>query len=349
MLSKNEFELLAGFKTGLTKVQIEQKSGISEEDFSALVLRLKSAGLIDKNNNLTPNAETQLEYYKVDNAIIMAAGMSSRFAPLSYEKPKGLIEVKGEILIERQIKQLLSAGIDDITVVVGYMKERFFYLQEKFGVDIVINDDYYRYNNTSTLIRVKEKLKNTYICSSDNYFTENVFEKYVYDSYYSAVYLAGKSDEYGIDYNEQGLITSVNHTPFDSWVMLGHVYFSKAFSEKFVDILQSEYELGNTKNELWEKLLERHLDELKIYIKKYSDNVILEFDCLEDLRNFDSKYLVNSDSEIFDNICRVLGCKESEIKDISVLSQGLTNSSFKFTVNGKEYIYDCEKNKIGII
>ena len=37
---------------------------------------------------------------KVDNAIIMAAGTSSRFAPLSYERPKALIEVKGEILIE---------------------------------------------------------------------------------------------------------------------------------------------------------------------------------------------------------------------------------------------------------
>jgi len=43
---------------------------------------------------------------KVNNAIIMAAGTSSRFAPLSYEKPKSLIEVKGEVLIERQIRQL---------------------------------------------------------------------------------------------------------------------------------------------------------------------------------------------------------------------------------------------------
>ena len=41
---------------------------------------------------------------KVDNAIILAAGTASRFAPLSYETPKGLIEVKGEVLIERQFK-----------------------------------------------------------------------------------------------------------------------------------------------------------------------------------------------------------------------------------------------------
>lgn len=40
------------------------------------------------------------------NAIILAAGKSNRFAPFTYERPKGLFRVKGEILIERQIEQL---------------------------------------------------------------------------------------------------------------------------------------------------------------------------------------------------------------------------------------------------
>ena len=58
--------------------------------------------------------------------------MSTRFAPLSYEEPKALLRVKGEILIEREIKQLREAGIKDITVVVGYMKEKLFYLADQF-------------------------------------------------------------------------------------------------------------------------------------------------------------------------------------------------------------------------
>ncbi|MBQ1982979.1 MAG: NTP transferase domain-containing protein, partial [Clostridia bacterium] len=49
--------------------------------------------------------------YQVDNAVIMAAGTASRFAPLSYERPKALISVKGEVLIERQIRQLKEAGV----------------------------------------------------------------------------------------------------------------------------------------------------------------------------------------------------------------------------------------------
>ena len=80
--------------------------------------------------------------YKVDNAIIMAAGLSSRFAPLSYEMPKSLIQVKGEILIERLIRQLQNAGIRYIYVVVGYKKEKFSYLEKLFNVKLIENPVY---------------------------------------------------------------------------------------------------------------------------------------------------------------------------------------------------------------
>ena len=62
------------------------------------------------------------------NAIILAAGKSSRFAPFTYEKPKGLFVVRGQVLIERQIEQLIEADVSPIYIVVGYMKEKFFYL-----------------------------------------------------------------------------------------------------------------------------------------------------------------------------------------------------------------------------
>ena len=68
---------------------------------------------------------------KVDNAIILAAGLSSRFAPLSFERPKGLAVAHGERLVERQIRQLTKANIKEIIIVVGNMKEKFEYLQEK--------------------------------------------------------------------------------------------------------------------------------------------------------------------------------------------------------------------------
>lgn len=122
----------------------------------------------------------------------MAAGTSSRFVPLSAETPKGLLEVKGEILIERQIRQLHEAGIDDITVVTGYLADKFEYLKDKFGVELVYNEDYARYNNTSSVVRVLDRLADTYLCSSDNYFPRNVFLEEPRSSYYSALYAEGR-------------------------------------------------------------------------------------------------------------------------------------------------------------
>lgn len=132
------------------------------------------------------------------NAIIMAAGMSARFAPLSFERPKGLLRVKGEVLVERQIRQLQEAGVTDITLVVGYKAEMFSYLKEKMGVEIVMNVDYYRYNNISSLMRVVDKIDNTFICSSDNYFSKNVFLEKPNEAYYAAVYQEGYTDEWCI-------------------------------------------------------------------------------------------------------------------------------------------------------
>ena len=127
------------------------------------------------------------------NAIIMAAGTSSRFVPLCWERPKGLLEVKGEILIERQIKQLKATGVEEITIVTGYMADQFEYLKDKFGVSLVYNPDYARYNNTSTLMCVLDKLGDTWICSSDNYFTGNVFDEHPVCSQYSAEYADGET------------------------------------------------------------------------------------------------------------------------------------------------------------
>ena len=258
--------------------------------------------------------------------------MSSRFAPLSYEKPKGLLKVKGEILIERQIRQLQEAGITDITIVVGYMKEMFFYLEDKLNVKIVVNEDYFRYNNTSSLIRVIDQLDETYICSSDNYFTKNVFFERPQSAQYSAEYAEGKTDEYCLIVNNQDIITDVKIGGSDTWYMIGHVYFSHDFSTKFREILKQEYKNQDTREHLWEDLYIKHIEELPMKIRRYEKDIIKEFDSLDELRSFDDHYINNTDSQILRNICKVLECEEKDINDIKAIKQGLTNTSFYFTV-----------------
>ncbi|MGI6010626.1 MAG: NTP transferase domain-containing protein [Ruminococcus sp.] len=228
--------------------------------------------------------------FTADNAVILAAGFSSRFAPLSQHTPKALLKVKGEVLIERQIRQLQERGIGDIYIVTGYLKEQFTYLKDKMGVSLIENKEYQWRNNHSSIWAARDVLANTYICCSDNYFVDNLFTKEAEFPYYSALYSNGPTEEYCITADPSGRITGVTIGGADSWYMLGHVLFDQKFSRDFLHILESEYDLPQTKDCMWENIYMNHLDDLTLYIKKYPGDLIREFDTVEDLSLFDPAY-----------------------------------------------------------
>lgn len=277
------------------------------------------------------------------NAIIMAAGFSSRFVPLSVERPKGLVEVKGEILIERQISQLKEAGIDDITLVVGYKADMFTYLKDKYGACIVLNEDYARYNNTSSVIRVIDKFDNTFLCSSDNYFPENVFMNESDSSYYSALYAEGETDEYCLTTNADDEIIDVKAGGHDAWYMIGHVYFNRAFSEAFCNIMREEYGRDETKQGYWEDVYIRHIGRLpKMKINRYKDGEIQEFDSLDELRLFDESYKSDTRSIVVKRICRQINAKEADVHAFKNIKHEGDYLYFTFKVGGTAYEYNAE-------
>lgn len=285
--------------------------------------------------------------YIVDNAVIMAAGTSSRFAPLSYERPKALISVKGEILIERQIRQLKEAGIEEIYIVVGYKAEMFSYLEEKFGVHLVENPDYLGRNNNASIYVVRDILKNTYVCSADNYFSENPFEKEVSDCYYSAVYANGPTKEWCMECDDTGRICNIQVGGENAWYMLGHTFWDASFSRKFVEILNKEYDLPETADLLWESIYMKHLDELEMKIRKYEKGIVFEFDTLDELREFDSTYVEDTHSEILKDISRQLGCHEREITQVTAYKDDSNEAAgFIFLYDGKQYKYAYKGNNL---
>ena len=268
---------------------------------------------------------------KADNAIIMAAGTSSRFAPLSFERHKGMTVVKGEVLIERQIEQLKAAGISEIIVVTGYKAGQFGYLAEKYGVKLVHNPDYLTRNNNASIWAVRDHLRNSYICSADNYFSENPFEPEVDDAYYAAEYADGHTAEWCMTEDANGYINSVTIGGENAWYMLGHTFWSSEFSEKFLKILEAEYDLPETADKLWEKIFMAQLDTLKIRIRKYPANVIYEFDTLDELRQFDTSYVTDTRSKILQSAAAELGIGEKDIVNIKTLKSTTTEAAgFEF-------------------
>jgi CTP:phosphocholine cytidylyltransferase-like protein len=284
--------------------------------------------------------------YKVDNAVIMAAGTSSRFAPLSYERPKALTEVKGELLIERQIRQLREAGIDEIYIVTGYKAEQFNYLKEKFGVELIHNPDYLTRNNNSSIWQARHVIRNTYICSADNYFSENPFEKEVEGAYYAAVYSNGPTNEWCMT-EKDGLIDSVTVGGHDAWYMLGHVFWDEKFSEKFLNILAEIYDEPETADKLWENIFIDHIEELPMRIRKYPEDEIFEFDTLDEMRQFDRSYIDDTRSVIIKKICQKLSVREADIVAIrSFKDKDESAAGFTFTTGGKNYKYSYKNEHL---
>ena len=241
-----------------------------------------------KDRTITDAGYQAMLPYKVDNAIIMAAGRSKRCMPLSNYLPKGLFEIKGETMVDRQIMQLHDAGIKEIVLVVGYLKEKYYPLKDKYKDLIIIdNTEWDEKNNISSVYAAQEYMKNSYLCCSDNWFAHNVFREYVYDSYYACKYTDEFIDEYcvkGTDKN--GYITSIKKGGEKTWYTIGEAFFKKEFSQKFIELLRNEYYDPEIKYMLWDDFHIKHIDQLKLKIKGYSDEECKEFDTTEDILQF---------------------------------------------------------------
>lgn len=265
-------------------------------DVPGLLNRLAQKGLIT-NDSLTEKGIQALEPFKVDCAVIMAAGFSSRCAPLSQKKPKGLFKVKGQILIERQIEQLIAAGIPQIVVVVGYKKEQFHYLAEKYGVIIVDNPEYETRNNTSSLYYARQYLmgRRCYMCCADNWFSENVFDGYVYESYFAVRYAMGPTDEFCVDMDEaDSRCISQHRGGHDQWYTMGQVFWDEEFSKQLMALLISEYDLPEVKNMLFDDFYIKHQKKFRPSVWKYPEGVIWEFDTIQDFCDLDQNFLDNN-------------------------------------------------------
>lgn len=273
------------------------------------------------------------------NAIILLAGKSNRFSPFTYEKPKGLFKVRGEVLIERQINQLIEAGITEIVLVVGFMKEKFFYLEEKYNIKFVINNDFATTGNILSIYKAKEFLGDTFICCGDHYFVENPFLQESQVSYRACTPKIAGSKEFSVKLSDSGIITKFFYHKDDAYSMIGHAYFTNSFSKNFIHLLESQLNNFGVSKQFWEEFWADNISDLTLTSKIYQPDLIQEFESVEDLVQFDNEFLNNIDSVIVKNICSILKCNSTEVKDIQVIQKGLTNVSFKFSVNNEEYVY----------
>lgn len=111
-------------------------------------------------------------------ALILAAGIGSRLAPLTDECPKSLIKVNGESIIFKQIENLQKNGIFDITIISGYKAE---FLERAVSakypdVKFIRNESYLNTNNMYSAYISRQKFENcTFLMmNADVFFDSSV-------------------------------------------------------------------------------------------------------------------------------------------------------------------------------
>ncbi|MCL2736632.1 MAG: phosphotransferase [Propionibacteriaceae bacterium] len=288
---------------------------------------------------LTDTGHVWLDQFKVDNAIILAAGFGSRFVPFTYDTPKGLMKVKGTPMIERQIEQLHAAGVTSIQVVVGYLKEKFEYLTDKYGVTLVFNPEYATKNNMASLYHARGYLGNTYILVADNWIENSLFHAWEPDSWLSCVFFDQPADEWKVNLGSYGRITKMEIGLTSGWAMIGPAHFTREFSQTYVPMLEAYYHRPGTQDFYWEHIVKENLKSLPIHINKQATGNVYEFESFEDLRRYDATYMMNSNNEALATIETVFGVSQAEITGIRPLQGGLTNLSFVFECQGTAYVY----------
>lgn len=308
-----------------------------QAEVEQLVAALEEKGYVN-DNYVTELGKKEIESLRVKNAVILAAGGGDINAKSVYNMPKGLFVKNGETLIERQIRQLKEAGINDITVVVGYKQELYFFLVDKWGVNLEINTDLKK-NNVFSLYMAKNFLGSTYILNCDNYFEENPFSKYEYNSFHATVYKEDAHNELVVKKNQSGRILDVYSCAKSGECIYGHAYIDSELSRRLVKFMDEEIDDFRISALFWEEFVARHSDDLEMYVREYPADFLFEFDSIQEIQNIDGLFLSNVSGWINEKICSVLNCTEDEITDINVLQKGLSNILFTFVVRGERYIF----------
>lgn len=109
-------------------------------------------------------------------ALILAAGCGTRMGKYTENLPKGMLNVNGKTLIERQLETLRAAGLSDIAVATGYKGEKITYA----GVKYYHNAEYASTNMLETIMCAREFLNDdTLIAYSDILYTPELVKKCV--------------------------------------------------------------------------------------------------------------------------------------------------------------------------
>lgn len=235
-----------------------------------------------------------LEPYEVKRAIFLAAGFGSRLVPVTYNTPKPLVRVLGTRMIDTLLDAVIEAGIEEIYVVRGFLKEQFDTLLPKYPMLKFIDNDVYNIaNNISSAYLVRDLLQNALVLESDLYLSDKtIINKYEFATNYKALKV-DRTDDWCFDTLGQ-VITKVSIGGVDTHEMCGLSYWDAKDGAQMEHDLLTAYEMPGGKELYWDEVpLKVFAKNYRIIVDEIKPGSIIEIDTYGELCEIDPIYKTN--------------------------------------------------------
>ncbi len=285
-LTKKQFDILENMLSGnkkLSEIKIENttKQELMEERY------------IDENG-ITKKGLDVMENYRVKRAVFLAAGFGSRLVPITLNTPKPLVRVNGKRIIDGLLDAVIAAGIEDIIIVRGYLKEQFDQLLYKYPmIKFIDNDLYNKANNVSSSLIAKDYLENSYVLEADLLlYNPSIIKKYNYNSNFLVIEKE-VTDDFCFE-TKDGIITKEKVGGTNCAQMVGISYWDKEDGKKLSKNIEEAYNMPGGKELYWEQVpLIKFKDNYRVSVRECKQEDIIEIDTFDELKALDKSYDVN--------------------------------------------------------
>ena len=302
-LTRKEFDVLVALveaKKHMTQRDLADKTGYSVGTVSKIFNGLKEKKLINEKG-ATAEGVNALEPYRVQRAVIIAAGFGSRLVPITLNTPKPLVRVNGTRIIDTILDALVAAEIPEIIIVRGYLSEQFDQLTYKYPmIQFVENPSYNEANNISSAMCVRYLLKNAYVLEADLLVHNGaIIKKYQYSSNFMGIPVE-RSDDWCFT-SKNGIIqsqtvggeltASEKNAGLDLYQEVGISFWSEEDGSRLAEHIKQAFEMPGGKEFYWDQIpFKVFPNQYKVEIRPCEATDIVEIDTFRELKAIDKTY-----------------------------------------------------------